>query len=191
MTRRKAILTALFAGGIGVSFFSLSRWYMYTHRPDLSALGQNIDLIAELAEVIIPRTETPGAKDVGVHHFIVKVVEDCLEPKNQRSFLGGLEDLKKYTQDHYGKDFIGCNVSQREEVIAYFESSTESFNVFMKKVRKKIMGDTFFSILKQYTAIGYCTSMAGATKGLSYDYIPSAFESCIPLRDGQKSWATK
>lgn len=190
MNRRKAIVTGLFAG-IGISFFSVSKWYQFTHAPDLSDLKLDIELIAELAEVIIPRTETPGARDVGVHHFVIKAVTDCLEPKNQRSFIDGLADLKKYTQDHYGRDFKACNAQEKEETLAHFEANTEYLNAFMKKVRRKIMGDTFFSILKQYTVIGYCTSMAGATKGLNYDYIPSVYQSCIPLRDGQKSWATK
>jgi len=190
MNRRTAIITGLLAGGIGTSLYSILNWWKF-YPPDLLILTTEKDLIAELAEVIIPRTDTPGAKDSGVQYFIIKAVRDCLEPKDQRNFINGIADLKKYTQKNYAKEFIKCNTREKEEIVAYFASSTDSMNSFMKRVRKKIIGDTFFSILKQYTVVGYCTSLPGATIGMNYESVPSRYESCIPLQKLQKSWATK
>jgi hypothetical protein len=39
-------------------------------------------LVAEIADVIIPKTDTPGAKDVGVGPFIELVLKDCYSTKH-------------------------------------------------------------------------------------------------------------
>ncbi|HLX67414.1 MAG TPA: gluconate 2-dehydrogenase subunit 3 family protein, partial [Puia sp.] len=59
------------------------------------------------------------------------------------------------------------------------------------KAQEVYLGRSFFTTLKKYTVEGYCTSQAGATRGLSYLYVPGSFHSCIPLQPGQRSWATR
>ncbi|MCH5720423.1 gluconate 2-dehydrogenase subunit 3 family protein [Niabella hibiscisoli] len=61
----------------------------------------------------------------------------------------------------------------------------------LNKVKTKLIGRSFISLLKDMTAIGYCTSELGATKGLAYEAVPVKFIACMPLIQGQKSWATK
>jgi hypothetical protein len=62
---------------------------------------------------------------------------------------------------------------------------------FWKKVQRKITGRSFMDILRELVVVGYCTSEAGATQGLAFDFIPGSYTGCISLRPGQKSWATK
>src|SRR5687768_7699397 len=50
-------------------------------------------LVAEVAEIIIPKTDTPGAKDAKVGEFIEMMLKDCYAAKDQESFATGLAEL--------------------------------------------------------------------------------------------------
>jgi hypothetical protein len=70
-------------------------------------------IIAELAEIIIPRTDTPGAKDVGVPQFIEAMLRDALSTEDQQSFVSGLEDFDAAAQRAQGKPFLQLSPEQR------------------------------------------------------------------------------
>ncbi|WP_316820137.1 gluconate 2-dehydrogenase subunit 3 family protein [Pedobacter gandavensis] len=148
-------------------------------------------LIAELAEVIIPRTNTPGAKDAMVEVFIVDMIKSCSDLKTQNNFINGLTELKKYTSDHYNTSYSKCSLSDKVLILKFFEDkATYHYNI-LNKIDRKLLGQPFFTKLKELTIEGYCSSKIGATEGLAYDYIPHNFQCCIPLTKDQRSWATK
>jgi hypothetical protein len=72
----------------------------------------------------------------------------------------------------------------------HFEQQGKRRPGIIGKVQHKFLGDSFFETLKNYTVIAYATSMPGATQGFAYDFIPVTFEN-VPLKPGQRSWATK
>ena len=191
MNRRKAIRNILI--GIGVTAVAVPgyEWYSINKKPSLDELANYKDLLAELAETIIPATDTPGAKDANVGAFVYKMVMDCADKKTQNKFIAGLHDMESHCQSKYGQSFMKCTVPQREETLLYFEKKGKPYSGILSKIQHKYLGTSFFETLKNYTVNGYCISMPGATKGLAYDYIPSTFEACIPIKPGQRSWATK
>ncbi|PYF76872.1 gluconate 2-dehydrogenase subunit 3 family protein [Pedobacter nutrimenti] len=188
MNRRQAILGGVTVFGLG---FSIFKWGRPGKRIDLSDLEHQKKLIEELAECIIPETDTPGAKTAGLQDFVVKAVYNCENLRNQRNFIDGLQDLEDYAINHFKKSFIHCSPKDKKEILSYFDQQSRSFNLFFKKAKRKILGDPFFYLLKKYIVIGYCTSIKGANQGLAYDYIPSTYESCTNILKDQKSWATK
>ena len=70
-------------------------------------------LIAEVAEIIIPRTDTPGAQDVGVPRFIATMLQDAFSSEEQQSFISGLQDFEMAAQRAHGKLFLQLSQSQR------------------------------------------------------------------------------
>lgn len=191
MNRRTSIKSFLGVCIVGVSSFSAYKWFSLTKGVDAKVLFSYKPLIAELAETIIPTTDTPGAKAAGVENFIVNVLINCTDSRVQHKFLNGLNNLENYTLDKYNKTFFKCNDDERIDILKYFETSDiYSIHIF-NKINDKIFGQSFFSKLKSLTIEGYASSKLGATKGLAYDYIPVNYEACIPLRKNQKSWATK
>ncbi len=148
-------------------------------------------MLSELAETIIPATNTPGAKDARVGEFIYEMLIDCADVRAQNKFLYGLEDLEDYCHSRYDHSFMSCTIPQREEALIHFEQKGKRRSGIIGKVQHKLLGDSFFETLKNYTVIGYATSMQGATQGFAYDYIPGAFDANVPLKPGQRSWATK
>lgn len=159
--------------------------------PNISLLHKKKALIAEIAEMIIPRTNTPGAKDAKVEDFIIGMIEFCSDTKTQNNFISGLDKLEKYTLDNYGHSFIACNLAEKIEILTYFENNSRYKYHILNKINYKILGRPFILRFKELTVEGYCTSKWGATKGLAYDYIPVTYEACIPLMSNQTAWATR
>jgi hypothetical protein len=190
MNRRQAIFRITLAGAAATTAVSGYKWYEITKAPDLSVLDKQRDLIAALAETIIPATDTPGAKDAGVHDFIIMMIKECTGRKEQNKFINGLQDLQGHCLINYGKLYQECTSKDQESVLSHFEKKGKPFKGIIGKAQNKFLGRSFFTTLKQYTVEGYCTSQPGATKGLAYDLVPGSYQACIPLTKGQKGWAT-
>tara|TARA_R110002124_G_scaffold61663_3_gene168874 strand:- start:54 stop:584 length:531 start_codon:yes stop_codon:yes gene_type:complete len=130
-------------------------------------------LIAELADVIIPTTTTPGAKAAGAENFIIRVMRDCYEIADQEAFYAGLARLNKDSLKVHQKDFTSL--------------TTEQKNGMVKKMTET---DTpFFKQMKGLTVTAYFTSEIGATQALDYLPIPGRFDGSWPMPKGQKTWA--
>ena len=168
MDRRKFILSLLVLGGGAAATYYGHKYIKSVDKPDIGFLEENENLIADLAETIIPSSDTPGAKEALVHQYIIHMI------KNEK-------DIK----------FEKLNKEQKIAVVRYFQKEGENFKGNLGKVRNKFLGKSFFLILKEYTCIGYCTSMIGVTKGLAYEAIPSKYLATTNYTNGQKSWATK
>lgn len=190
MNRKKAIQNILALAAVGVSSVSIYEWINFGYTLDLSELLQKKQLIAELAETIIPRTDTPGAKDAKVEEFIIKMIKES-DQKSQHNFISGLVSLEEYTLNNYDRSFINCMPQQKFAILKHFEDkATYSINLF-NRINNKLLGTPFFNKLKDLTVEGYCTSQLGATQGMAYNYIPVKFKGCTPLQKNQKAWATK
>lgn len=81
-------------------------------------------LIAEIAEIIIPTTNTPGAKEAGVGPFITMMIKDCYPDDAQQVFMKGLEDLENQAKDTYKKSFVEITKEQRQEMLGKLREKT-------------------------------------------------------------------
>src|SRR4051794_22340896 len=52
------------------------------------------DLLADLVEALLPETDSPGAKSLNLHLFVLKMVDDCHSPEDQQAFIDGLAKLR-------------------------------------------------------------------------------------------------
>jgi len=151
-------------------------------------------IIAEVAEVIIPKTSTPGAKDAGVPAFIVMMLRDCYKTPEHVSFLDGVQHLEK-------KDFLSLTASQKTEILKQVESdSVEQMKAY--QVQQTKMGDNedreqmatqakglpYWRLMKELTMLGYFTSEEGIKSSFDYVPIPGKLEM-IKLKPNQKSYA--
>lgn len=193
MNRRKAVGSLLLLAGAGLATWSGMRLrHLYSTPPlEKLKLGAYEELITELAEVIIPATDTPGAKAAGITPFIIRMIEDCTPKKEQNTFISGLEELDGYARTKYKRAFIRCSDEEKEDVVTHFEKRDRPFKGIAGKISHKVLGDSFFIIMKKYTVIGYCTSMQGATRGLAFDYVPGHYTGAVDLKPDQKVWATE
>jgi Gluconate 2-dehydrogenase subunit 3 len=137
--------------------------------------GPDADLLAEIADVIIPTTDTPGAKAAGVGPFIVKMVADCWKKEDMLVFKTGLDLFEADCKAKYGKSFADCNNDQRTEALKVAEADKEN---------------KFFKSVKDLTVMGYFTSEIGCTQALRYEPVPGRYDGAYPYKKGDKAWAT-
>lgn len=163
-------------------------------------------LVAEIAEVIIPKTDTPGAKDAGVGPFIETMIGDCYKAYQQKHFVAGLDAVAAKSKE-LGGDFESLSLEQKTEVLKAMEQSAkEELEAQKVKTEAKVRdAETglekeagkdgkeipvpFFNLMKELTLFGYFTSEPGCKEALAYLPIPGRYEGCIPLEAGQKAWA--
>lgn len=149
--------------------------------PELLTIEQDA-LVKEVSELIIPKTDTPGAKEALVNRYIDLVLKDCYTEEDRNKFLAGVDALNKKAKDTHGNVFVEC---AKEEQIALLKQADEAAYTGAAAER-----DPFFKEMKQLTITGYFTSEPGATQALNYVPVPGAYQGCIPYEEGQKAWAT-
>lgn len=191
MNRRKAIANILLLAGTSISIVTLVKLLAFKQIPDLKMLRSQEALITDIAETIIPATDTPGARAANVSPFIIAMVEECTPQKQQIKFLNGLEDVNSYAKKKFNLPFIRCSAEEKQMVIDHFEKRDHPYKGIAGKISHHLFGASFFTLMKTYTVYGYCNSMLGATNGMSYNHMPGKYEGCVTLSAGQKCWATK
>ena len=93
---------------------------MIAHALNLAMLAiQQEALLAEVADVIIPTTGTPGAKAAGAEKFIVRVMRDCYPMEEQKKFYDGLAKVKVLAKETYSKEFaaLDADFEHRNDVL--------------------------------------------------------------------------
>jgi hypothetical protein len=156
-------------------------------------IGQSVDFTAddlayldEIAETIIPATDTPGAKEAKVGQFMGVMVKDCYKPNEQKVFLEGMNKLNEASKKKFsGNGFMKITPEQRKELLNELDKEQKTY----AKDKKKEDDPHYFTLMKQLTLLGYFTSEPGATKALRYVPVPGRFEACIPYKKGDKAWA--
>ena len=152
MKRRKAIGLLLLAGGGTAASLGGLKWYQLNHTPDLSYLDGKLNLLSALAETIIPKTDTPGAKEAGVGQYLMDMIKDCTDRKTQNKFLDGLKDLVQYTQDKYNKPYENCSVEEQIVVMKHFQEKGKPYKGIIGKAQNKFLGKSFFTIIECTTS---------------------------------------
>lgn len=149
------------------------------------------NLVSEIAEIIIPKTDTPGAKDAKVGEFVEMMLKDCYPERDQSSFNKGLEELEK-------KDFLKASPEEQTKILTEMEAATKEEMAKAGEEKKKYTeagkeysdaGVPFFRLMKELTLLGYFTSEPGATQALEYVAVPGRYDGCIDMKPGQKAWA--
>jgi len=189
MNRRDALSrVALIMGGsiVGAEFFLSG-----CKAADKPVVGfplseATIALLDEIAETIIPTTDTPGAKAAKVGAFMNTQVMDCYEEKDQKIFLEGLTKVDEACNKMHGHDFMKATPEHRKELLTALDKEAKDY----QKSKKPEDPAHYFSMMKQLTLLGYFTSEIGATKALRYVAVPGKYEGCIPYKKGDKAWAT-
>lgn len=131
------------------------------------------DLLAAVAEHIIPATDTPGARAVGVHRFIDGMLAESYPAAERERFVHGLGDLDERARRAGGHAFLECTPSDQRALLDQLDGTA----------------DAFFRSVKQLTLVGYYTSEIGATRELHNAPVPGRYDGCVPLDRIGRTWA--
>src|SRR3989449_3965659 len=82
-----------------------------------------LELVATLAEHIIPQTETPGARAAGVHRFVDTLLTDHYPAAERDRFLTGLAGVDAQAQSHHGKRFAESAAAQQVALLRELDAA--------------------------------------------------------------------
>jgi hypothetical protein len=142
-----------------------------------------------MAELILPRTETPGATDVGATEFIDLMLTEWYDEQDRTRFLNGLTDVDLRTNALFGKNFVDGSPDQQAEILAWLgqKMTTEAEASPRQRVSSSpVLSTNFYFMFRRLTLTAYYTSEAGATAALHFQMIPDSHAECaeVPLEKG-------
>jgi hypothetical protein len=139
--------------------------------------------ISELVETILPRTKTPGAKDLNIDQFIDRILFQVLPKEQKESFLQQMDAFEAEAKKVTGKSFVDASPEDRTKLLSKLEQETEKappsiWGINMKKDAGPL---PFYRHIKELTLLGYYTSEQIGKKVLKYDPVPGEFIADMPL----------
>jgi hypothetical protein len=134
------------------------------------------DLITNVVDIIIPKTNTPGAKGLGVHLFVLKMLDDCYDDKAQNKFMLGMDQFKTLIHDKYNTTFNKCTKAEQQQVINLINSNSTSTEPITQ----------FYKMIKQNTIKGYVNSEYVMTKLVIYELVPGRYNGYFPVKTLKK-----
>lgn len=141
-------------------------------------------LVTAIAEMIIPETDTPGAKAVRVNEFIDLLLTEWYPAEERERFLSGLTDFDSKFRRAYGKGFLEGAPEQQTAMLAQVDAEAVAAR------RAQAAPLPFFATMKELTLVGYYTSDVGMNDELQFQPATDRYEGCIPLeRVGRRAWA--
>jgi len=146
------------------------------------------EVVAIVAEHVIPRTETPGAKEAGVPRFIELMVSDWFNEDERKLFMDGLASL----QQHDGEPFVDLPASGQLAVLEQLEeeSADASWYDIGNVLRVWDEAAPFICQFKELTVLGYFLSEVGAKHALRINPM-GEFKGDIPLAADDPAYASQ
>ena len=137
---------------------------------------QQNETVATIAELILPKTDTPGAREAGVPAFIDVMLADWADDEQRQMFTTGLANVDERSRTAFGRDFASSTPAQQTEIL-------EDLDYELARLRdtKSDTSKNFFQAMKWLTLTGYYTSEIGATSEMHYRVVPGRYEPCYPL----------
>jgi hypothetical protein len=152
-------------------------------------------LVVTMIDLIIPVTDTPGAKAARVNEFIDVILTDWATESERQAFLDGLAGVDKKSNDLYGKNFVDASVDQQTTLLramddaafaAHGPRGVRHGNTIPAERDKQLTGK-FWDVFKGITVHGYYTSEIGFTQEENLQIIPGAYHGCVPLPAEKKA----
>lgn len=145
--------------------------------------GDQEALLAEIVQAIIPATETPGAKDLNVHQFVLRMVDDCHGTEQQLQFVTGLAQVEGSTKRRFNKSFADFSEEERITFLREVEEKKDATAPELMSDGKESQLSAFYSITKRHTIQGYLGSEYIMSNVLVYNMMPGRFNGCIQIKD--------
>lgn len=149
---------------IGASFAIPAAWAQQAAkpgwRPSVLDDHQNETVIA-LTELIIPATDTPGAKAARVNRYIDLFLRDGSAAQRE-SFLAGLGRLDGFAIRAHDHPFVHCSASEQTAMLTALEQGSGP-------------GKKFFAQLKDFTARIYYNTEIGYRELNKGGRVPATF----------------
>jgi hypothetical protein len=173
MNRREALKRTALLLGVALSPSGITSALAQISR-DPTASAQHLTagrfaIASAVAEVILPRTDTPGAIDVGVPQFIDASYGTFLTAEEKTTLEFGLDTLEASAESQHRKAFAKLTSAQQETLLrAIAEDKQSDQRKFLRQIR-------------ELTLLGYFTAERVAKEVMVWDPVPGSYIACQDL----------
>lgn len=213
MNRRKILAaTATFLGAAALGGVVFLRGALRTPRlpSDPGAHGlsaEDLGLLSDIAEIIVPTTDSPGAGQAEVAGKIADIVATCYSPEAQNAFVAGLRSIDGECIRIFGNRFSSLTRDQQNRFVEGLDRQ-QRMHARLREAGRRARGvlggnawrlvenvigpDTephYFTRLKELVVLTYCMSFPGATLALRYVPVPGRYEGSVQFKPGDRAWA--
>jgi gluconate 2-dehydrogenase gamma chain len=142
-------------------------------------------LIAAVVDIVIPRTDTPGALDAGVPVFIDQMFKDVYTKADQQRYLTALGAFDQAG----GKPFLKLDEAKRKALVTRLHSEA----IAKPPGTAATPAADFVLMTKKLAMLGFFMSQPGCTQVLQYVAVPGGFKADIPLSEAGngRAWAVE
>jgi Gluconate 2-dehydrogenase subunit 3 len=129
-------------------------------------------LLERVCDLVIPDTDTPGARSVGVPRFVRVAMARGVSGSSPEDRTK-LEALLRTAAG--GTSFVALSPARQQEVLSRVDQSA-----FAER-------NSVWARMKSLILIGYYTSEVGATQELHYQLVPGRYDPDVPVRPGDRA----
>jgi gluconate 2-dehydrogenase gamma chain len=149
-------------------------------------------IVSAVAEIMIPRTDTPGAIDAGVPGFIDLMLKDVYTQEDRERYLAGVAEFDAAAQGEQGEKFVALESAQQVALVRKFHDAAVFEERRLHRPHAHLKRP-FILMTKELTLLGFFTSQVGATQVLQYVAVPGSYHACLPLEQAGsgKTWAVQ
>jgi hypothetical protein len=161
--------------------------------------AEEVALLDEIGDTIIPATNVPGAKAVGIGAFIGMMVTDCYYPNERAAFRKGLQSIPQNYEAKYREKFLTGTSANRTAFLDALDQEQQAYSAKQKERKKFIRENAaaeesnestgeiphYFRVMKELTILGYFTSKVGSDI-LGWVEVPGRFDGNVPYAKGDK-----
>lgn len=180
LTRREALKQAAFFLGVALSPSIVAGVLRAQAAPAAGRRyldARQFPTVAAAAERILPKTDTPGAIDVGVPAFIDLMYGEYLTGDERFLFATGVKDIEAAARARHGQAFTALAAAAQDDVLRSIALASQGKD------------KTFFALLRELTVTGYFTAETVGRNVLHYDPVPGRWDACIPISEvGNRNW---
>jgi hypothetical protein len=144
------------------------------------------DIVVAMSDVMIPATDTPGAKAAKVNEFIDLILTEWATEEERKVFLEGLAEADRRTNALFGHGFAAASAKEQAAIVQGFDEELATLG--NEKLPKQIRSwevtllHPFFAQMRRLTLVGYYTSSIGQEQELKVDIIPGELHGCVPAK---------
>jgi len=172
LDRRALVFGAVFLLGGAAALTRFTRKTATSSSSQSPALsGDRFMLLEQVADTMIPSTDTPGALAAGVPEFVRDMLTDWASVSTRTGIIDVLEAIERQAWAQFGAAFLELPPERRLAVLRRYDEDALSRQ------------DPAYARFKYLVLVGYYQSEIGATQELRYELVPGAWRSCLPLAE--------
>ena len=142
------------------------------------------EIVVAMSDVMIPATDTPGAKIAKVNEFVDLILTDWATEEERKIFLDGLAEADRKSNELFGHGYAAATPKEQAAIVQIFDEELVATRneELPEQVRswEVTLLHPFFAQMRRLVLVGYYTSPIGQDQELKVEIIPGALHGCVP-----------